>query len=93
MYRVTVTCAGLNETEGSGAVADVLEEFSHREWHANPACEWKDGILRFSATSDVDKDGLALLDEFGDAIHATINYSGNIRIDIESIHQIERQGI
>lgn len=88
MYRVTLACSGLSNAEGSGAVADILEEFTHRQWHTDAACEWKDGILRFSATNDFDKDGSALLDEYSDAIHACINYSGTIHVEIESVRTV-----
>ena len=85
MYRVTLTCSGLTDAEGGGGVFDILEEFSHRPWHTDATCEWKEGILRFSATNDFDKNGLALLDEYSDAIHACINYLGKIHLDVESV--------
>lgn len=93
MYRVTLVCDGLTESEGAAAVPDILEEFSHRPWQSDPVCEWKDGVLRLSATNDVDENGLALLDEFGDAIQACINYSGRISLTIESIARIQKHGI
>jgi hypothetical protein len=85
MYRVTVICSGPNDIEGSSSVSDILEEFTYRLWNMDTNCEWKDGILYFSATNDFDKDRLALLDEFGDAISACINYSGNIQLAIEAV--------
>ncbi|MBW8470907.1 MAG: hypothetical protein K0M67_21765 [Thiobacillus sp.] len=78
----------MTESEGGGASLDILEEFSHRPWHTGAACEWKDGVLRFSAANDFDKNGMALLDEFGDAIHACINYSGNIHLEVESVRDV-----
>jgi hypothetical protein len=88
MYRVTLVCSGLTDNEGTAAVAGLLEEFSHRPWQANPKCEWKDGLLRLSATNDFDKDGAALLDEFGDAIHACVNYNGKISLKVESVASV-----
>lgn len=88
MYRVTLICMGLTELEGSSAVSEVLEEFFHRPWHTDTTCEWTEGILRFSATNDFDKSGLALLDEYGDAIHACINYSGDIHLEVESVRDV-----
>ncbi|MES2366628.1 MAG: hypothetical protein V4563_12165 [Pseudomonadota bacterium] len=88
MYRITVICTGLTEAEGNGSVSDILEEFTHRPWHTNTVCEWKEGVLRFSATNDFDKNGLALLDEYSDAIHACIRYSGSIHIDVESVNVV-----
>src|SRR5947207_11096768 len=35
MYRVTLSCSGLTETEGAAAVEDIIEEFTHRPWHTN----------------------------------------------------------
>jgi hypothetical protein len=93
MYRVTLTCSGLSEVEGCGSVADILEEFTHREWHTNTHCEWKQGVLWFSATNDFDKDGLALLDEFGDAVQACINNFEQIHIEVESVLRIDHQRI
>jgi hypothetical protein len=88
MYRVTLTCSGLSEAEGTAAVADILEEFSHRPWHGDATCEWKDRLLRLSATNDFDEDGTALLDEFGDAIHACVNYTGEISLEVESVANV-----
>jgi len=88
VYRVTLVCSGLNEAEGAAAAADILEEFSHRPWQWDPRCEWKDGVLRMSATNDFDKDGNALLDEFSDAVHACVHYSGKISIRVESVTHV-----
>ena len=88
MFRVTLICTGLTESEGSAAVSDILEEFSHRPWQTDLACEWKEGKLRFSATNDFDKDGMAMLDEYSDAIHACINYAGTIHLEVESVRDV-----
>ena len=85
MYRITLTCAGLSENEGANARNDVLEEFSHRSWHTNVKCYFDGTLLRLTAENDFDESGLALLDEFGDAIHACVSYSGAIHLEIESV--------
>ena len=85
MYRVTVVCGGLTEAEGSGAVACILDEFTHRPWHKTVACEWRDGILWLSASNDYDQTGQALLDEFGDAIIACVSPVGSIRSKVEAV--------
>jgi hypothetical protein len=88
IYRSTVTCIGLSEEEAKEAVADMLLEFAERPWQEKVNCEWRDGVLRLSAQNDTDANGLALLDEFGDAITAYINYSGDIKIEVESVIEL-----
>jgi len=88
MYRVTLTCSGLTEAEGAAAVDDILEEFRNRPWQRNVTCEWKDGFLQLSGTNEVDENGLALLDEFGDAISACVNCSGQIHVAVESVVRV-----
>jgi hypothetical protein len=88
VYRSTVICIGLSEAEAKEAVADILTEFAERPWQKEIACEWREGILRLSAQNDSDFNGLALLDEFGDAITAYINYSGDIKIEVESVIEL-----
>lgn len=85
MYRVTVTCNGLTEAEGQGAVACICEEFTRRPWHEAVHCEWTAGVLRLAATNEYDRSGQALLDEFGDAVHACLSYSQEIHLLVESV--------
>lgn len=85
MYRTTVICMGLTEAEAREAVADMLSEFEQRPWQLDVACEWRDGVLRLSAQNEVDSTGMALLDEFGDAVVAYINYAGEVRMTVESV--------
>ena len=70
MYRVALSCAGLTEGEGSGAPKDILDEFAQRPWHTKVGCTFDGTLLRLTAENDFDATGEALLDEFGDAIHA-----------------------
>jgi hypothetical protein len=74
MYRVTVVCHGVTPAQGAAAVPDMLTEFAGRPWQQNPMCTWVGGVLRFSAESEGDSNGLALLDEFWDAVHAYLGW-------------------
>jgi hypothetical protein len=85
MFRTILTCEGLTESEGVIAPADIEEEFTHRPWHANVRCMWNGHQLRLTLENDFDATGQASLDEFSDAIHACINYSGEISLNIESV--------
>ena len=85
MFRIAVTCSGLTEAEGSGVVADVFEEFGHRPWHAEVECSWSAGMLSLSASNDYDRTGLALFDEFSDAILACVSPEGPIRCKVVSV--------
>jgi len=82
---VTVSCSGLSEAEGRRAVADIAEEFTSRPWQRNVHCEWTNGVLRLTATSDNDMNGQALLDEFGDAVIASVATNNTIRFRVESV--------
>jgi hypothetical protein len=88
MYRSTVICTGISNEEAREPVADMLTEFAQRPWQEAVTCEWRDGVLRLSAENDADSTGMALLDEFGDAICAYINYSGEIHVSIESVLEV-----
>lgn len=87
-YRVTVVCKGLDEVEGAAAVADVVEEFQFRPWHTDVSCTWADGELLLAATNDYDDDGMALYDEFWDAVHARVNYKGSINLSVVSVREL-----
>ena len=69
-YRIVLACDGIPADRGPEAVADVAEEFTHRPWHEKIECTWSDGSLLLSAENDYDPQGLALMDEFSDAISA-----------------------
>jgi hypothetical protein len=85
MYRTTVVCTGLTDDEAREAVQDMLAEFKERPWQEQVSCEWNEGVLRLSAQNQADATGLALLDEFGDAICAYVNYGGPIHVEVESV--------
>ena len=69
-YRIVLACDGIPEDKGPQAVTDVAEELTHRPWHENVECRWTDGVLLLSAENGYDAEGLALMDEFSDAISA-----------------------
>lgn len=71
-YRVVVACDGIPDDRGVQAATDVTEEFTHRPWHENVECQWGGGVLLLTAENDYDPEGLALMDEFSDAISACL---------------------
>jgi len=85
LYRVTVVCRGLTAPQLVEAVPDMLLEFAERPWQTDVRCEANDGVLRLSALNDFDNDGLALLDEFQDAVVAYANVNDRVSFDVESV--------
>jgi hypothetical protein len=71
-YRIVLACDGIPDDRGLQAAMDVAEEFAHRPWHEIVECKWKDGALLLSAENEYDPKGLALMDEFSDAISACL---------------------
>ena len=65
-----MACDGIPDEQGPQAATDVAEEFTHRPWHENVECKWNGGTLLLSAENAYDPKGLALMDEFSDAISA-----------------------
>ena len=85
MYRIVLACNGIPAHARASAVRDITEEFTHRPWNKNVLCKWDGTQLILQADSDVDSDGLALLDEFSDVISASIKDSGDGDIDVASV--------
>jgi hypothetical protein len=54
------------------AAIDVTEEFANRPWHQGVLCTWDGRTLLLRAENDFDSDGVALADEFSDAVAASI---------------------
>jgi hypothetical protein len=81
-YRVTLSCDGVPSTKAERAAIAIAEEFTHRPWHENVECKWNGTSLMLVAENDFDSDGLALSDEFSDAIAACISsdFDGQIRV-------------
>jgi hypothetical protein len=83
LFRVVLACDGIPAPAGPKGARDIAEEFTHRPWHENVTCSWDGDTLILQAENDYDKEGLALLDEFSDAIAACINvpqYTSTIRV-------------
>jgi hypothetical protein len=83
LYRIVLACDGVPALAGPQGAIDIAEEFTHRPWHQNVTCSWDGRSLILAAENDYDEKGLALLDEFSDAVVACITdpeYSSTIRI-------------
>jgi hypothetical protein len=85
MFHVVLECEaeGLSCEVGEQAATDVAEEFAHRPWHTNVRCTWDGRCMRLEADNDYDDKGLALRDEFSDAMAACVamyERVGDIRI-------------
>jgi hypothetical protein len=82
MYRIVLACKGIPTSVGAIAARDITEEFTHRPWHQNFRCEWDGSRLMLQAENDFDSNGLALLDEFSDAISASVadGFEGGIEV-------------
>jgi hypothetical protein len=82
MFHVVLECDGIPKLVGTQAAVDIAEEFTNRPWHRAVKCTWDGRVLRLEADNDYDERGLALLDEFSDAIAACVRdaqYS-NLRV-------------
>ena len=82
MYRIVLACKGIPTHAGVAGARDICNEFEHRPWHENVTCVWDGSQLILQAENDFDSNGLALVDEFSDAISACIEggFDGNIEI-------------
>lgn len=82
MYRIILACKGVPPSAGAPGARAIAEEFTHRPWHENVSCVWDGTQLMLLADNDFDADGLALVDEFSDAITACIKegFDGDIEI-------------
>ena len=85
MPKLTLTCDGVPKHLGQQAAVDITEEFTHRPWHRNVNCSWDGSLLILKAENDYDSDGLALQDEFSDAISACVSEGFDGRIGIVSV--------
>ena len=74
MFRVTLECdaEGLSPQLAEQAIIDIAEEFTHRPWHTNVRCTSNGRCIRLGAENDYDDKGLALSDEFSDAMAACV---------------------
>lgn len=88
MYRIVLACKGVPTDVGAVAARDITEEFTHRPWHKNARCEWDGSRLVLQADNDFDSNGLALMDEFSDAIAACIAEGFEGGIDVVSVSPV-----
>jgi len=88
MYRIVLACKGVPTDVGAVAARDITEEFTHRPWHKNARCEWDGSRLFLQADNDFDSNGLALMDEFSDAIAACIADGFDGGIDVVSVSAV-----
>jgi hypothetical protein len=89
MYRIILACKGAPENIGADCARDISEEFTHRPWHKNVTCVWDGSQLILQAENDYDPTGLALVDEFSDAISACIEGGFDGNIEILSIQELK----
>ena len=77
---------------GAVAARDIAEEFTHRPWPRNVQCEWDGFRLILRAENDFDSNGLALLDEFSDAISSSITDRFDGGVDVVSLNHLPTDG-
>jgi hypothetical protein len=82
MYRIILVCKGVPTHAGAAGARDISEEFTHRPWQQNVTCVWDGSQLILQVDNDFDSNGLALIDEFSDAISACVEggFDGDIEI-------------
>jgi hypothetical protein len=82
LYRVVLSCNSVPRHAGPQAAIAITEEFARRPWHSSVVCAWDGNALVLHAENDFDPEGLALMDEFSDAISACIaeGFDGDIRV-------------
>jgi hypothetical protein len=72
---------GIDADVGAEAAHDIQAEFGeHRRWHREVSCCFESGTLILCGTNDFDRNGLALLDEFGDCLSAYLKDHGAVRV-------------
>jgi hypothetical protein len=72
MFHVVLECEIPASCGPERATLDITDEFQQRPWHQNVRCSWDGRTLRLEADNDYDERGLALLDEFSDAVVACV---------------------
>ena len=88
MFHVVIECQGLHPPDRLQASRDIVEEFTHRLWHQDVSCAWVGENLRIEAHDDFDADGLALRDEFSDAIVASVANAEYTDLRVISVTEI-----
>lgn len=93
MFRIVLSCDGVPDHAGPQAAREITDEFAQRPWHRNVKCTWDGNIssLILQAENDFDNDGHALMDEFSDAISASIKEAGDGDIRVLSITNLPNE--
>jgi hypothetical protein len=89
MYRIVLACNGVPANAGAAGARAISEEFTHRPWHTNVTCVWDGRQLILQAENSFDSNGLALTDEFSDAISSCIEGGFDGSIELLSIQEFE----
>ena len=93
MYEVRVQCVGAPAKSARAGIDDILDEFKHRPWHTNVQCHIDGQALVLTAVNDYDSDGLALLDEFSDAVVACLDLGeATVSFEVQSVSPLVGRG-
>ena len=85
MFRISVSCEGIESAAWPDALSDITDEFASRPWHAIVDCRWDGAALLLVADNDYDGDGEALADEFSDTIAACAPGTPGYRVRVLSV--------
>jgi hypothetical protein len=88
VYKLRLICNGVPTHVGPQAALDIAEEFTHRPWNRNVTCIWDGRGLVLEVGNNNDEFGLALQDEFSDAISACVSAGFDGDIIVESLTKI-----
>jgi len=88
IYRITLSCSGIPPEQAQVGAADIEKEFKHRPWQKNVSCTWDGKNILIAAENMADSDGLALMDEFSDAISACIDGQFDSEISVVCIEDL-----
>lgn len=86
--RTRISVSGLTAAEVQDGLADLLDEFRQRHWIFQPTAFWDDSLQSLVVTThyegtDAKKAGRGAFDEVWDCVIACINFSSEIRFEIE----------
>ena len=86
MVRLILSCGGVPPSAGPQAAKGITAEFAeHRNWYRHVLCTWDGSRLLLEAESDIDMDGVALMDEFSDCLSAYITELFDGEVSVESV--------
>lgn len=88
MFRITLVCDGVPQSDGLEAAADIADAFRENYPHEhNVKCTFDGKRLWLIAENDHDPQGLNLMDEFSDNLSAYVRaFDGDMSIvTIETI--------